>query len=379
MSCLFCEKTVANDVLFCEACAETRLSPQSGDAEELPREGQLVAKIVKKKYEVTELLFQDSMIYDFKGIYYAKGRADCLSVLPLKLSRSQKNIDNFHQNIKKWTDLKIKNVLRPLGSGRQGKLHFTIHLLPQALRLTDILIEGIDVPFEWSLKIVSSIAEVIDSIHHEGLIHGHIKPAAFFLTSKGRALMTHVGLQNPLPEEILQDIVPVDVSLFAAPEQLRGELATCQSDLYSLSLIAYQLFAGVNPFETDKDINVLYKNLHEPVIPILALNGDLPPELSDIITKNLSKSPGDRSESISEFLDILRQYEQPIIPKKIEQKEPVDLSEKQKMLIELGQEHYRKGNFEKALDCWNTYLEVDPINFAVQKYRLFVEKRLVKR
>lgn len=378
MICILCQKEINDDLLYCDSCYKNSLNNIITDPAKISREGQLLSRVVKKKYKILGQFFRDTLSISFRSIYLAKNREDCLSVLPFAFSRTDEVTKLFHINVKKWISLKHKNLIKPIGSGKQGKLHFSISPFPKGIRLSKILEISNDLSMDWTLLILKRLSETILIFHKNKLVHGNIKPSSIFISQKGEIHLGCIGLISPYPKEVFRDNIPSAISLYSSPEQLKGEKATIQSDLYSLSLIGYKLLTGINPFDTEKEINILYKNLHEAVIPVLALNADIPVELSDIITKNLGKDQLTRSSTVNNFLTCLNQVKA-TLPKKPQKKQDDFGIKKPDELIQKGKEFYSNGRYKKALEYWNNYLQIKPNDFAVQQYVQFANERLAAR
>jgi len=384
MNCIFCQRTIDDTSFFCEHCERDRLMNSPALAPELSREGQMLSKIVRQKYELLGQIFRDSLDIEFKGVYISKGRTDCIHTLPVTLARNPVSIQNYHAKVSQWSKLKVRNFLRPVGSGKQGKINFCINLFPSGLRLSQILIENIDIPFIWGLRLLHSLCIHLKAAHAHNLVHANLKPTSLFVNSTGTLQITNIGLLDPYPEEIFEDKLPGDISLYSSPEQLMKGTATVHSDIYSFALIAYRLLTGLHPFEAEKEVNILYKNLHESVIPALALNHSIPAELNDIIMRNLNKKPDLRSDSIDDMLNVLNTYLKEEINHRLAPEEelavnaPASKVEQHAFLIDQGKTEYFDKNYAKAIEYWNDFLTYDRSNFAVQKYIFFAEQRLEK-
>lgn len=374
MLCLFCDADIPEETLFCTTCEKVKSASILSADREVDKEGSLLKRVIQDRYELLGRIWQDSLGIEFRALYQTKARVDCIRVLPLLLSGNEKNTRQFHESVKSWTSRKIRHILRPIVSGKQAKLHFVISVNMPGLRLNVLLEQGKDIPFPVAIRLFENLCRTIHACHKEGMLHGNIKPSSCFVTRDGNVYVGNMALLNPLPPELFRELVPGDISLYAAPEQLRQEPAAVQSDIYSLSLLGYQLFTGTNPFSTDKEINILYKNLHESVIPPLALDSGIPSPLSDIITRNLGKDPAVRSTTLQEMLEVIRDigHHQPSGGTVMSDQERYNL----RMLINDGREHYARGRFQKSLDCFNNYLRIDSSNFAVQCYRDFAMQRL---
>ena len=108
------------------------------------------------------------------------------------------------------------------------------------------------VPREEALQIAHQLAEALDAAHAQRILHRDLKPGNVILVRRAggpiRAVLTDFGLARALEAERGPDVTRagtiVGTPEYMAPEQLKGEEATIQSDLYGFGLILYELAIG---------------------------------------------------------------------------------------------------------------------------------------
>ena len=91
---------------------------------------------------------------------------------------------------------------------------------------------------------------------------------------------------------------------FMAPE-MTGVLdrpVDQRSDLYALGIAMYQMMTGCLPFHSDTMDNMVYKHLAVRVKPPEDINPAIPVDVSNIITKLISKDPDQRYSSANELI-----------------------------------------------------------------------------
>jgi len=93
--------------------------------------------------------------------------------------------------------------------------------------------------------------------------------------------------------------------LYMSPEQCRGEIPGPQSDIYSLSVIAYQMLSGRTPFNGDMDA-LIRSHLDEAPPPLREVSPKTPKKIAFLIMSALAKDPAERPQSAAAFACALR-------------------------------------------------------------------------
>jgi hypothetical protein len=90
-----------------------------------------------------------------------------------------------------------------------------------------------------------------------------------------------------------------------APEQVTGSDVGPAADRYSLATIAYEMFAGVIPFDGQGLMELLYAHVHRDPVPPSAHNRSLNTHVDEVILRGLARDPASRWESCTAFVDAL--------------------------------------------------------------------------
>jgi serine/threonine-protein kinase len=81
---------------------------------------------------------------------------------------------------------------------------------------------------------------------------------------------------------------------YMSPEQARGQEVDHRSDIFSLGVMLYEMIAGRRPFEGTTTSDVIAALLTSDPKPVSDLRPETPPELEQVLSRCLERSPEDR-------------------------------------------------------------------------------------
>ncbi len=171
-------------------------------------------------------------------------------------------------------------------------------------RLTD----GLDFPVADRIRILSEVADALAHAHQRGVIHRDVKPANILLTEASVAKVTDFGIGKLLTgdTDLTSTGQMVGSPAYMSPEQIRGDKLDVRSDIFSLGVVIYQTLTLKKPFPADTLTTLVYQILNNHPEDPLIHNGELPPEITQIVLKCLAKSREERYGDAVELADDLR-------------------------------------------------------------------------
>lgn len=141
-------------------------------------------------------------------------------------------------------------------------------------------------PEEEALSVLAGIGDALKYAHAKGVIHGDIRPENVFVT---RDLV--VKLLDLLPATL-----PRTVPMFPEDNGAKGPLPDPRDDVYGLACVAYELFSGKHPFNSNTALEAFAAGLRPA--PILSLD----PRAWSALVSGLALRRDQRTASVAAFL-----------------------------------------------------------------------------
>ncbi len=155
-------------------------------------------------------------------------------------------------------------------------------------------------PIDRVVEYMYKCCRALNYAQFHGFIHRDIKPANMLLTDDGDIKISDMGAA------FLQNIEQTQVNNvgspgYMSPEQVRGEVLTHQTDIYSLGVVMYRLLTGRSPYQA-KDLATLYQQiLHVAPPSLCSLRADIPPQLERVVLRAIQKDKKDRYQDWKDF------------------------------------------------------------------------------
>ena len=180
------------------------------------------------------------------------------------------------------------------------------------------------------LKLFQQVCEAVTHAHANLVVHRDLKPSNILVTQEGQVRLLDFGIAKLLdgneadPPEATRTGVRSFTLHYAAPEQIRGEPVTTQTDVYSLGVVMYELLTGSKPYRLKRETSAQWEEAilsAEAVKPSQAvlqpertdarrISRTLSGDLDNIILKALAKQPANRYTSVEALSADLNRYQE---------------------------------------------------------------------
>ena len=199
------------------------------------------------------------------------GREVAVKILPPHLSADPQALARFEREACIVAALSHPNIVVLYDIGSDHGVSYAVSELLEGETLRSRLRRGALPPQE-AAEIGAAIAEGLAAVHSRGVVHRDLKPENIFLTSAGRIKILDFGLAQarPIDPAGAPDVTRTEPGVlmgtigYMSPEQVQGQETDHRTDIFSLGVVLYELFAGESPF----------KGVHETAITYEIVNVD---------------------------------------------------------------------------------------------------------
>ena len=158
-------------------------------------------------------------------------------------------------------------------------------------------------------KLGATIADALEALHAQGVVHLDVKPSNIMFRPAGEAVLIDYGLAHhrDLPDLMQEEFrLPYGTAPYMAPEQVMGIRSEPRSDLFALGVLMYFFATGTRPFGDPLRLRGLKRRLWRDPVPPRRLKPDLPPWFQEIVLRCLEVKAGRRYPTAAQLAHDLR-------------------------------------------------------------------------
>ncbi|MFZ5889520.1 MAG: protein kinase domain-containing protein [Myxococcota bacterium] len=199
-----------------------------------------------------------------------------------------------------------------------GPAYFVMEFL-DGRPLSRVLERDTKLPPQRALHVVRHILTGLAFAHEHGVVHRDVKPANVMLVTEAGdpdfAKLLDLGIARIRASggvehtRLTQKNEIFGTPAYMSPEQVRGDEVDGRADLYSLSVLLFELLAARPPFEAKSSMALFAMHLatQPPGVHEVAPDVLVPRAVQRLIDRGLEKEPAARFANAREYLNELEQ------------------------------------------------------------------------
>lgn len=274
------------------------------------------------KYRILRELGRGGFGTVYLGFQESMDRKVALKVLrPSAVAQSSSAIQRFHREVKIISKLKHPNTvtIHDFGETVDGGLYMVLEYV-EGEELKQILKREGPQDVLRAAQFAKQIARSLSEAHDRGVVHRDLKPANVMITKFGaekdfiKVLDFGVAsLLDPNTNDLTSVGLPdgerelIGTPRYMSPEQVRGELLTGASDIYSLGLILYELLCGHPAVRGDSTMALITQQISSEPLALPSL-GAHHPRIQEIVRIATSKRTSDRFQTAAQMCEALEAF-----------------------------------------------------------------------
>ena len=278
---------------------------------------ELIGRTLGGRYRLLELIGEGTFSAVFAGWCRQRRKRVAIKVLVPALVADSTGLsctnllDRFELEARVALHLRHPNAIETLDFGRLDQLAYLVmELLDGETLMSRIERVGASSPTV-AIDYAWQICGALGAAHAAGLVHRDLKPHNLMVVRRsdgervkvldfGTVKVTDAGWSAG---KLTADGTILGTAWYMSPEQARGDAIDHRSDLYSLSVVLFELLTGVLPFDSRHAAKVMLAHVSRPAPRLDSVRPSFAafPALIELVDRGLAKAPADRFQDAAAF------------------------------------------------------------------------------
>ena len=269
---------------------------------------QYIGRLLDGRYEILEILGTGGMAVVYKARCHRLNRLVAIKILKDEFAGDEEFRRRFRAEGEAVAMLSHPNIVQVYDVSTTEDANYMVMELIDGISLKQYMEKKGILNWKETLHFAMQIAKALEHAHSRGIIHRDIKPHNVMVLKNGSVKVMDFGIarvmnkSNTLTKEALGSVH------YISPEQAKGGHTDNRSDLYSLSVVMYEMMAGRPPYDGESAVAVAIQHINGGAPLPSTFNPNIPSGLEQIIMKGMSLEVRDRYESATEMLQDMEEF-----------------------------------------------------------------------
>lgn len=255
-------------------------------------------------YKVTHKIGQGGSGAVFLAKDIRLDRDIAIKTLIPDLEHNEDAVERFFNEARQVARMRHNNIVRGLDVGRSGKYFFFVMEYIRGESVADKLsrLHGGRLREIDTIKIVLDIADALQYIFENGLVHRDIKPGNIILANSGEIKLCDFGVAKEVAYESQESFVMGSPS-YVSPEAAAGDPnIDIRADLYSLGCTWYHMLLSRPPFIGESAPVILRKHISDDPVNPTEVDLRITPATGQLLMWLLEKDRDRRPRNPQQFI-----------------------------------------------------------------------------
>lgn len=267
-----------------------------------------IGRLLDGRYEILEVIGTGGMAVVYKARCHRLNRLVAIKILKDEFAGDEEFRRRFHAEGEAVAMLSHPNIVQVYDVSTSDDANFIVMELIDGISLKQYMEKKGVLNWKETLHFAMQIAKALEHAHSRGIVHRDIKPHNVMVLKNGSVKVMDFGIarvmnkSNTLTKEALGSVH------YISPEQAKGGHTDNRSDLYSLSVVMYEMMAGRPPYDGESAVSVAIQHINGGAPRPSVYNPNIPEGMEQIIMKGMSLEPRDRYDSATEMLQDMEEF-----------------------------------------------------------------------
>lgn len=255
------------------------------------------------EYRIQGFLGEGGMGVVYHGVHLKLGRPAAIKVLGSATVSDQSFKTRFFNEARLQAALHHPHIAALYDFQEAGDQLFIFMEFVDGESLEDLIARRA-FAIEDALRVFAQICEAVAYIHRNGIVHRDIKSQNVKLTSAGMVKMLDFGIaKDSSSHGLTQTGGVIGTPHYLAPEQLSGQPAAPQSDVWALGVLLYEMLTGALPFSGETLGTLVHQITTAEFKAPEAINPAVSREVANVVKRCLKKETSKRFQTADQLLD----------------------------------------------------------------------------
>ncbi len=267
-----------------------------------------IGQLLDDRYEILEVIGTGGMAVVYKALDHRLNRPVAIKILKDEFSGDDEFRRRFRAEGEAVAMLSHPNIVQVYDVSSSDTANYLVMELINGISLKQYMeVKGV-LNWKETLHFAMQIAKGLEHAHSRGIVHRDIKPHNVMVLKDGSVKVMDFGIarvmskSNTLTKEALGSVH------YISPEQAKGGYTDSRSDIYSLSVVMYEMMTGRPPFDGESPVAVAIQHINGGAPKPSTLNPNIPVGLEQIILKGMALEPKDRYASATEMIQDMEEF-----------------------------------------------------------------------
>ncbi len=287
-----------------------RFCPRDGTALKAESGTAVVGSVIADRYHVISKLGEGGMGQVYLAEHVKMGRKSAVKLMNPGLDGDADAISRFNREAANASRINHPNVagIYDFGETSDGLIFLAMEFI-EGESLTSLVTRSGPLAPVRAADITRQVAEGLEAAHERGIVHRDLKPDNIMI-AKGRAgadlvKVVDFGIAKGAADnqKVTRTGLSVGTPEYMSPEQFTGDTVESTSDIYSLGLVAFNMFTGEMAFQGTSARELMVKRLSSPPRTLAEARPGVawPDSVLQVMDKALAPEVAERYQSAVTF------------------------------------------------------------------------------